>query len=641
VNLLKRANENKATYKVQRGVSAKTRQAQLIEYKSNPYIENSSADSQDLFILKPVKFHPLSEKLAYLKKNRYNPPKVGNTAKNATITEEVKDSSPSQSPIIYEDVNERYKVRNATKESIWKEVKKINRKLLKKAKLTKKRSRNITPEKPERKPRIDQSLFIVKAQRKLDKPKNMDDSMQIRSFSNTRDDSKRNSDKSTTGFSLISNSANSGMEKHPKKFRVRAIQSISSNAQMLTDRTLDETAIDHKRSKSKPKVMVMRPSFSGNIQHSRQLRSSEFSEKQGNGATPTKVVGGLAVVKERVFKPRTLIEKEDNLHAQELLFKKKREYQEWQIAVNITNLWIPAMLKLDSGLKFSYGPGNNSKLVYKLILDRGSFQLSDLWNGSNYVWTQTQSKRVLPSNYKSFLELANKGEFLAENGGLEKIKQTFISSKVYKIRTEDLLTELFENLETRPFFKYNDHSIRVSNHIKGIKHLSRKNLLAINIYEYAKKCNIDPNSMIPTTYFIREDDCESSIDSALQIIEQEYGFDDPWIIKPGEFSNRGKGISMGVGMDDIRKKVTELSENRKGACILLQRYLGEPLLYKKRKFDLRCYTLLIKSRDRASVYWYTHGYARTSSFEYDKYQTDNLMVHLTNEAVQVKCIPLY
>ena len=70
--------------------------------------------------------------------------------------------------------------------------------------------------------------------------------------------------------------------------------------------------------------------------------------------------------------------------------------------------------------------------------------------------------------------------------------------------------------------------------------------------------------------------------------------------------------------------------------MIVQYYISKPLLYKNRKFDIRCYGLVVRLTSKILFFWYMDGYARTSSFEYSLSNKSNLMVHLTNEAVQVK-----
>jgi hypothetical protein len=60
-----------------------------------------------------------------------------------------------------------------------------------------------------------------------------------------------------------------------------------------------------------------------------------------------------------------------------------------------------------------------------------------------------------------------------------------------------------------------------------------------------------------------------------------------WIVKPGENSNRGNGIRICSTIEEIR----ELSVNN-SHTLIVQQYLDRPLLYQKRKFDIRCYIII-------------------------------------------------
>lgn len=59
-----------------------------------------------------------------------------------------------------------------------------------------------------------------------------------------------------------------------------------------------------------------------------------------------------------------------------------------------------------------------------------------------------------------------------------------------------------------------------------------------------------------------------------------------------------------------------------------------PLLYNKRKFDIRCYVLVTIINNHFKAYWYEEGYIRTSSKLFDPENIDNRFIHLTNDAVQ-------
>ena len=69
---------------------------------------------------------------------------------------------------------------------------------------------------------------------------------------------------------------------------------------------------------------------------------------------------------------------------------------------------------------------------------------------------------------------------------------------------------------------------------------------------------------------------------------------------------------------------------------IIQKYMEKPLLYCKRKFDIRCYVLVNIQNKQMKGYWYSEGYIRTSGVAYSLNSLGNKQVHLTNDAVQKK-----
>lgn len=59
-----------------------------------------------------------------------------------------------------------------------------------------------------------------------------------------------------------------------------------------------------------------------------------------------------------------------------------------------------------------------------------------------------------------------------------------------------------------------------------------------------------------------------------------------------------------------------------------------PLLYNKRKFDIRCYMMVTVVNNKLKVYWYEEGYIRTSCKQFSIDNIQNKFIHLTNDAVQ-------
>lgn len=67
--------------------------------------------------------------------------------------------------------------------------------------------------------------------------------------------------------------------------------------------------------------------------------------------------------------------------------------------------------------------------------------------------------------------------------------------------------------------------------------------------------------------------------------------------------------------------------------IVIQKYLDKPLLYNKRKFDIRCYVLI---DFEFNLFYCREGHLKASSKEYDINNPD-LFIHITNYSFQKKC----
>lgn len=66
---------------------------------------------------------------------------------------------------------------------------------------------------------------------------------------------------------------------------------------------------------------------------------------------------------------------------------------------------------------------------------------------------------------------------------------------------------------------------------------------------------------------------------------------------------------------------------------IVQKYMEKPLLYNKRKFDIRCYILMTSINNKFKAYWYQEGYIRTSCKEFSLDDVEDKFTHLTNDAV--------
>jgi tubulin monoglycylase TTLL3/8 len=88
-----------------------------------------------------------------------------------------------------------------------------------------------------------------------------------------------------------------------------------------------------------------------------------------------------------------------------------------------------------------------------------------------------------------------------------------------------------------------------------------------------------------------------------------------WIVKPGENTNRGNGITVSKEFDEIKNIIVESTANKKRTCIV-QKYIHNPLLINRRKFDIRLYAFLSCINGNMKGYFYNDGYLRTSCREF-------------------------
>lgn len=85
-----------------------------------------------------------------------------------------------------------------------------------------------------------------------------------------------------------------------------------------------------------------------------------------------------------------------------------------------------------------------------------------------------------------------------------------------------------------------------------------------------------------------------------------------WICKPGENSNRGNGIAVVSNLDEIKFQIKNKNTTN-NRSLIIQKYLEQPFLYNKRKFDIRCFILITNVNGITKGYWYNDGYLRTTS----------------------------
>jgi hypothetical protein len=219
----------------------------------------------------------------------------------------------------------------------------------------------------------------------------------------------------------------------------------------------------------------------------------------------------------------------------------------------------------------------------------------------------------------------------------------------------NLIWEMYRNPAR---YKNSKYKRTVINHLQNNSCLVTKRGLFESLRDYCQNFGCKLASVIPLTFFIpsREKGSMSEFQDFVNHTRQV----DPenrqiWILKPSSCSNRGFGISVVRGTDAVRQSigygspatVTEEpeahSDNEHIPAPLVtprgwivQSYMENPLLVSGRKFDIRCYVLLVLVDGNLSAYFYRDGYIRTSGRKYNLKNLGDRETHLTNDAVQKK-----
>lgn len=169
-------------------------------------------------------------------------------------------------------------------------------------------------------------------------------------------------------------------------------------------------------------------------------------------------------------------------------------------------------------------------------------------------------------------------------------------------------------IEANTLFRMNLH--QKINHFPGIYILARKNLFGLGLMSMREHFPDDYN-FFPETWTIplQFSQFRHYYESA------EKGKARTYIVKP-EALSQGRGIFLTRSIEDI------LNGNK----YVIQRYIKNPLLIDRLKFDLRIYVLLAGT-DPLRLYIYHEGLTRFATEEYQEPTADNLgrsYIHLTN-----------
>ena len=107
-----------------------------------------------------------------------------------------------------------------------------------------------------------------------------------------------------------------------------------------------------------------------------------------------------------------------------------------------------------------------------------------------------------------------------------------------------------------------------------------------------------------------------------------------WIVKPAGKS-RGRGIQCFSNLEEILKHTSTTVQGCAETQWVVQKYIENPLIIHKRKFDIRQW-VLVTSFNPLRVYFYNDCYLRFCAHDYDLSDLNDKYIHLANNSISKK-----
>ncbi|OMJ85917.1 hypothetical protein SteCoe_12694 [Stentor coeruleus] len=284
------------------------------------------------------------------------------------------------------------------------------------------------------------------------------------------------------------------------------------------------------------------------------------------------------------------------------------------------------------------GKGNNAPLIRKLFNSRPWWHVIETKENANFIWTQWKDKQVLEELKCSTSKPQIRNDF--DLTPLVCSYKAQIATRVYKsVDIDNLGLQLIRGSNSYVSLrseKVNPETQRMHNKLENNECLSNKSELLSTMKKYYSAIKSEIYDKIPITFNVSgENDPEYK--DFIKVFNKydsyrgkKKSFQNLWIVKPGEFTNRGQGITVCKNLSEI----IAILKPAESKSYILQKYIEKPLLINKRKFDIRCYALVTSINGVIQGYFYLDGYLRTTSTEYTTKDIKNPFIHLTNDAIQ-------
>ncbi|OMJ86589.1 hypothetical protein SteCoe_11875 [Stentor coeruleus] len=346
----------------------------------------------------------------------------------------------------------------------------------------------------------------------------------------------------------------------------------------------------------------------------------------------------------KVPKPLIKISLREALRSQDWVGKAKPELDRmWRKILNRSN-GVELPVYGNCQYKYYIGKGNNSRLIRRLMTSRSWWVDTTNIEEANFAWTQWKDKKLLSTFGCANTQNFNKQETIMAPSvcpvNLRLEKNQYRSVDIDDLGFQYIRNSLsYVTLEPKTI---DASTIKMHNKIEFNQHLTNKKGLYQSLKNYCQALNLDILDFVPLTFHVTLGEKDPEFAKFTEAFnnnfdnEKKKKSNNVWIIKPGENSNRGQGITVSSSIEEIRAIVNDTSptKNNQNRTYIIQKYIEKPFLVNKRKFDFRCYGLVTSFNGVIQGYFYSDGYLRTTSTEYNIKDVSNNFIHLTNDAIQ-------
>lgn len=308
----------------------------------------------------------------------------------------------------------------------------------------------------------------------------------------------------------------------------------------------------------------------------------------------------------------------------------------WRILINLTNGI--RVMEQKAQYKYYVGKGNNSELIKRLLSNRNWWISTDSQSEANFIWTQWKDKQIceaLPEGRQIVHEFDYSTKPVLTYQVPVRIKEKFrqvdlTDLGLYRIKNS-LSYTVVQSIEVNP------SQSKTYSKLEFNQFLANKKGLYKSLKFYYEAVGQKLFAHHPLTYHIKScsgPEYEKFLES-FQVLDKRKAkkkCKNIWIVKPGENSNRGRGIRVCKNLSEINEVIRDNGGGNKTSIV--QKYMEKPFLIHGRKFDIRCYALLTTINGIIQGYFYIDGYIRTSCAEFSLKDTENNYIHLTNDAIQ-------